>query len=64
MTLNKILGSFTKTLTKLEQFVVKSDQQLDDCAHELEYLEGRVKTISDERKTALSVKTKIEELLN
>lgn len=63
MTLNKILGSFTKTLINLEKFVEKSDQQLGDYAEAIEYLEGRTKTVSEERETALSVKTKIENLL-
>ena len=64
MSLNRILGSFTKTLTKLEKFIAQADQKLDDHAHEMEYLEGQVRQISAERKTAVSVKSKIEELIN
>lgn len=64
MKLNKILGSFTKTLTQLDKFIAQSDQKLNDYADELEYIEGQVDVINDERKTAMSVKTKIEGLIN
>lgn len=75
MSLNRILGSFTKTITKLEKFIAQADKNIETLSgkakHEQEefeskmaYFDHEITSNKSEREIAVSVKTKIEGLIN